>query len=99
MGRSRFRDASLFTLAIWAAIWLVFLSIRFSTFDVRVIPEAGPLLLGALATVFLAPIVAMILAGVALLRQPRVPWNWLTLAGAIGAFFGQGLLFLVTKWM
>jgi len=40
-----------------------------------------------------------VLAGVASVRQPKVSWNWLALACAAAAFFGQGFLFFVSSWM
>ena len=42
----RLRVAAICCLAAWAAIWLLFLSMRFSSFDIRVIPGIGPLILG-----------------------------------------------------
>jgi membrane protein DedA with SNARE-associated domain len=77
----------------------MFFSMRFSSFDIRVIPGIGMIMLVALGTALLAPIVAIGLAGAALIRQPRLPMNWLTLVCAIAAFFGQAFLFLITKWM
>jgi hypothetical protein len=99
MVKSSLRVASISCLAIWAAVWLLFLMIRLSRFDIRNIPGIGPVMLVALGVALLAPIVATCLAGAALVRQPRVPWNWITLGCAIAAFFGQGFLFLVTRWM
>lgn len=93
------RSASISCLAIWAAVWLLFLLIRFSPLDIRIIPGIGMFMLTALAVALLAPIVASGLAGAALVRQPRVPLNWLTLGCAIAALFGQGALFLVSKWL
>jgi len=86
-------------LAIWGAVWLLFLVMRFSPLDIRSIPGIGGLLLVALGVALVAPVVATGLAGVALLRQPRAPLNWLALGCAIAALFGQGLLFLATRWM
>src|SRR5258706_266174 len=93
------RTASIACLAIWAAVWLLFLSIRFSPLDIRSVPGIGMFTLGALGVALLAPIVASGLAVAALVRQPRVPLNWLTLGCAVAALFGQGLLFLVTRWL
>lgn len=99
MTKSAFRTASISCLAIWAAVWLLFFVMRFSPFDYRGVPAIGMILLGSLGVALLAPIVAGALAGAALLQQPRVPLNWITLGCAIAAFFGQGFLFLITKWM
>ncbi|HXH90345.1 MAG TPA: hypothetical protein VNN25_02105 [Thermoanaerobaculia bacterium] len=99
MAKSSLRTGSISFLAIWAAVWLLFLVMRFSPFDYRVIPGIGMIMLGALGLALLAPIVAIALAGAASVRQPRVPLNWITLGCAIAALFGQGLLFLITKWL
>jgi membrane protein DedA with SNARE-associated domain len=72
---------------------------RFSPLDIRSIPGIGMVTLVALRVALLAPIVATGLAGAALVRQPRVPLNWLTLGCAIAALFGQGLLFLISRWL
>jgi hypothetical protein len=97
--KASLRTASIVCLAIWAAVWLMFLSMRFSSFDIRIIPGIGMIMLASLGIALLAPIVAIGLAGVALILQPRVPLNWLTLGCAIAAFFGQALLFLITRWL
>jgi hypothetical protein len=99
MVKAPLRTASISCLAIWAAVWLLFLLMRFSPLDIRRIPGIGMLMLVALGVALLAPIVASGLAGAALVRQPRVPLNWLTLVCAIAALFGQGLLFLMTRWL
>ena len=99
MGKASLRTASISCLAIWAAVWISFLSIRFSSFDIRAIPGIGILMLVALGVALLAPIAATGLAGVALVRQPRVPLNWLTLGFAIAALLGQGLLFIISRWL
>ena len=99
MARASLRIASVSCLAIWAAVWLLFVVMRFSPLDIRSIPGIGELLLVALGVALVAPVVAAGLAGVALLRQPRVPLNWLTLGCALAVLFGQGFLFLVTRWM
>ena len=99
MVKASLRTASIACLAIWAAVWLLFLLTRFSPLDIRGIPSIGIVTLVALAVALLAPIVATGLAGAALVRQPRVPLNWLTLGCAIAALFGQGLLFLITRWL
>ena len=99
MAKSSLRTASISCLAIWAAVWLLFLLMRFSPLDYRGIPGIGMIMLVALGVALLAPLVAIGLAGAALVRQPRVPLNWITLGCAIAAFFGQGLLFLITRWL
>jgi len=80
-------------------IWFLFLLVRVSSLDIRVIPGIGPVMLVLLGAALFAPVVAIALASAALIRQPRVPLNWLTLACAVAVFFGQGLLFAVTKWV
>ncbi len=93
------RKASLYCLAVWLGIWIVFMVMRFSPFDIRNIPGIGQLLLIALVVAVLAPLVATVLAGVAVFREPRERLNWLT-AGCAGAVLvGQYFLFLVTRWM
>jgi len=99
MEKSWWRTASIACLTIWVAIWLLFLSIRFSRFDIAHIPGIGLIMLGAFAVAMLAPIIATGLAAAALVRQPRVPRNLLTLGCAIAALFGQALLFLITRWL
>jgi hypothetical protein len=86
-------------LAIWGAVWLLFLVMRFSPLDIRSIPGIGGFLLVALAVALVAPVVAAGLAGVALLRQPRAALNWVALGCAIAVLFAQGFLFLATRWM
>jgi len=99
MVKASLRTASISCLAIWAAVWLLFLLMRVSPLDIRSIPGIGMVMLVALGIALSAPIVATGLAGAALVRQPRAPLNWLTLGFAIAAFFGQGLLFLITRWL
>jgi hypothetical protein len=99
MTKSSLRTASLCCLTIWAAVWLLFLAMRFSPLDIRNIPGIGTIMLVALGVVLLAPIVAAGLAGAALVRKPRVPLDWLILGCAIAALLGQGLLFFITRWM
>jgi hypothetical protein len=72
---------------------------RFSSFDIRIIPGIGMFMLVALGVALLTPILAAVLAVLALVRQPRVPLNWLTLGCAIAALFGQALLFAITRWL
>ena len=67
MAKTSLRAASIYCLALWAAIWLVFLVIRFSTFDIRVIPGIGPIMLIALVVAMAAPIVAAVTLAV---RRP-----------------------------
>jgi hypothetical protein len=93
------RAASLWCLGVWAAIWVLFLAIRFSSFDIRIIPGIGPVMLLALVTSLAAPLVATVIAGLALLRQPRVALNWLILACAVAALVGQDILFAVNQWL
>ena len=93
------RMASIGCLAVWAVIWLLFLVMRLSTLDIRGFPGIGFVMLGAFAVAVLAPIVAAALAGIALVRQARVPRNWLLFGCAIAALLGQGLLFLITRWL
>lgn len=97
--KATLRTASISCLAIWAAVWLMFLVMRVSPLDIRTIPGIGMIMLSALGVALLAPIVAAVLAGAALVRQPRVRLNWLALGCSIAAFFGQGFLFLITKWL
>jgi hypothetical protein len=99
MAKSALRTASVICLVMWVAIWLLFLSMRLSTFDVRRIPGIGPVMLVVFAAALLAPILATGLAVAALVRQPRVQLNWVTFGCAIAALFGQGILFLVSRWM
>ena len=93
------RTASIYCLAIWAAIWLLFLAIRLSPLDIRIIPGIGPVMLIALVVALMAPIVAMGIAGAAVVRQPRVPLNWLILGCAVAALLGQVILFAITRWL
>ena len=99
MGKLSLRNASIFCLAVWMAIWFLFLLIRFSSFDIRGIPGIGPIMLVALCTALLAPVVAIVLAATALFRQPREPLNWLATSFAVAVFLGQGLLFSATRWL
>jgi hypothetical protein len=99
MAKPSLRAASLYCLGTWAAIWLLFMLIRFSSFDIRVIPGIGPVMLFALAFVWIAPAVATGLAGVALIRQPRVRQNWLAFGCALAALVGQAFLFNASRWL
>jgi hypothetical protein len=93
------RTASISCLAIWVAIWVLFMLMRLSSFDIRVIPGIGMIMLSALVVVLVAPIVATGLAAAALVRQPRASLNLLTLGCAIAALVGQVFLFLVSSWL
>lgn len=98
MAKTSLRTAAIYCLAIWAAIWVLFLSIRFSSLDIRIIPGIGPVMLVALVVALLAPIVATGIAGATLVRQPRERLNWLTFGCAFAALLGQTILFTVTGW-
>ena len=99
MAKASLRTASIYCLVLWAAIWLLFLTLRFSSFDIRVIPGIGPVMLVALVVALVAPIVAAGLAGAALIRQPRAPLTWMTFGCALAVLVGQMVLFLVTRWV
>jgi hypothetical protein len=99
MSRLSLQSAAISCLAIWAAIWLLFLLVRFSPLDIRVVAGVGGIVLSALAVALLAPVVAMGLAAIALSRQPRVPLNWLSLGCAVAAFLGQAAAFLSLRWL
>jgi len=77
----------------------MFLLMRFSAFDIRVIPGVGVIMLVAFAVALLAPIVAVGLSALALFRPPRGLIDWITLGCAIAALFAQALLFLITRWL
>ena len=98
MAKSSLRTLSISCLAIWAGVWLLFLVMRLTSLDIRGIPGVGMVMLAALGVALVAPLVATGLAGAALLRQPRLPLDWVTLGGALAVLFGQGLLSLVTGW-
>jgi hypothetical protein len=99
MAKMSLRKASIYCLLIWAVIWLMFLMIRFSSFDIRVLPGIGPIMLIALIVALLAPVAATVLAGAALVRQPRAALNWLIFVGAIVVLLGQTHLFMISRWM
>ncbi len=99
MAKPSLRSASIYCLTIWAVIWLMFMMMRFSPFDLRVLPGIGPVLLLALIVVWLAPLAATAIAGAAIIRQPRIPLNWLIFGCAIIAFLGQMQLFTMSGWM
>ena len=77
----------------------MFMLIRFSSFDIRVVPGIGMIMLTAFAVALVAPIVATALAGAALIRQPRVPLNLLIFGCAIAALLGQFLIFTISRWL
>jgi hypothetical protein len=93
------RAVSLACLAIWAGIWILFLGLRVSPLDIRVIPGMAQILLLCLVVSFLAPVIASGLAVVALIRQPRAGLNWLVLGGAVAVVTAQCLVFLVSRWL
>jgi hypothetical protein len=99
MTKPSLRTASIACLVIWAAIWLLFLLMRFSPFDIRQIPGVGKIMLIALLIGVVAPIVATGLAAAALVRQPRAPKSLLTFGCAIAALLGVALLFLISRWL
>lgn len=99
MAKASLRTASIYCLLIWMGIWLIFLLVRLAPFDIRAIPGVGVFFFVALAVALLAPIVATGLAAAALVRQHRVPVNWLTLGCALAALLGQLLLFLSSGWL
>jgi hypothetical protein len=99
MAKTSLRIASIYCLAIWAAIWLLFLVIRLSPLDIRVIPGIGPVMLIALVVALVAPIVTTVIAVAALIRQPKALLNWLIFGCAIAALVGQEILFAITRWL
>ena len=99
MANMSLRKASILCLMIWLAIWFVFMLMRFSPLDIRIIPGIGILLLVSLAVALLAPIVATTLAAAALLRQPRDPKDLMTIGCSFAALVGQMYLFAITKWL
>jgi hypothetical protein len=92
------RTASIGCLAIWLAIWLLFLLMRLAPFDIRNIPGIGTITLLALACALAAPIVATGLAGAAWVRE-RGSLNLLIFGFAVAALLGQALLFLMFRWL
>lgn len=93
------RTAAISCLAIWLAIWLLFLFMALSPFDIRNIPGIGMIMLIALVVALVAPLLATGLAGAALVRQPRAPLDLVTFGCAVAAFLGQVLLFLASRWL
>lgn len=99
MPKASLQAAPVYCLAAWVAIWLLFLLIRVSSFDIRIIPGIGPVMLLMLVAALTAPIVAMGIAGMALVRCPRTPPNRLVFGCSIAAFVGQWMLFAITQWL
>jgi predicted secreted protein len=99
MSKASLRIASISCLAIWAAIWFLFLLMRLLPFDVRGIPDAGMVMLTALAVALAAPIVATGVAGAVLVRGPRTSPDLLIFGCAIAALLGQVFLFLISRWL
>jgi hypothetical protein len=99
MAKPSLQSASIYCLALWVAIWILFLLMRLSPFDIRGVPGIGGIVLIALAIALVAPMLATGLAAAALFRQPRAPLNLLTFGCAIAALFGQIFLFLITRWL
>lgn len=99
MARNWLRSAALICIALWVAIWLVFIGVRLSSFDVSQHPSLGRLALILLLTVLMAPLLAIGFGIAAVLQRPAVLSNWITLACAGAALVLQTLLFLVTRWM
>ena len=93
------RSLSIACIAIWAAIWLFFLLVRSSTFDIRQIPGIGPVMLLLLVVAVLAPLAATVLGLIAVAQRPKAWLNWLTLGFAIAILSGQAVLFTVSRWM
>lgn len=73
--------------------------IRFSGFDIRVIPGIGPIMLGALAVAVVAPVVAIGIVGVSLIQRPRTAVSWLMLGCAVAACLAVAFIFAATKWL
>jgi hypothetical protein len=99
MVKASLRTASIGCLALWAAIWLLLLLMRLSPFDIRGIPGIGMIMLVSFVIALVAPIVAIGLAGAALVRPPRTPFTLLTFGCAIAALVGQAGLFLIFRWL
>jgi hypothetical protein len=73
--------------------------IRFSGLDIRVIPGIGPIMLVALGVAVVGPIVAIGIAGFALILRPHATLNWLILGCAVAACLAVGFIFSATKWL
>jgi hypothetical protein len=99
MAKASLRIASICCLALWVAIWLLFLLMRLSSLDIRGIPGIGMITLFALAASLMAPVLAMVLAGAALIRQPTVRMDLLIFGCAIAALSCEVLVFLISRWL
>jgi hypothetical protein len=99
VAKTALQTASIYCLVLWAAIWCLFMLIRFSHLDIRIIPGIGPVMLMALVIAVLAPVVAIGIAGSSIIRQPRVRLNWLMLGCSIAALVGEAFLFAATRWL
>lgn len=86
-------------IAVWIVIWIIFMAIRFSTLDVRLIPGAGGMLLLMLTAAAALPLVATLLSVMATIQKPAAPMNWVTLGCSIGIMVGQVVMFTASKWM
>lgn len=93
------RTASIWCLAIWAAMWCLFILIRVFGFDIRIIPGIGPILLGALAVAIFAPVIAVGIAATSLIRRPRTAVSWLILGCAVAACLAVGYILAATRWL
>ena len=99
MAKLTLRTASIWCLAIWAAVWCLFMLIRFSGIDIRVIPGIGPIMLVALVISIIGPAVAIVIVGVSLIRRPRSALSWLILASAVVACFAVVGIYTAMKWL
>src|ERR1700733_15098819 len=99
MAKESLKAVSIYCLGVWVAVWLMFMLIRFSGFDIRVIPGIGPIMLGALLVAVISPVLALGIAGVSLIRRPRAVLGWVILGCAVAACFAVGLIFTATKWL
>lgn len=97
--KSPLRKAAIACIAVWVVIWVVFMLIRFSHVDVRVMPGVGPVLLMLLAAAGILPLAAAVLAVIAAIQQPKEPLSWMTLGGAIAVLCGQAVMFMANRWM
>jgi hypothetical protein len=86
-------------LAIWVAIWIIFMLIRFSSFDIRTVPGAGPILLFMLVASGILPLATSVLAVVSAIQKPKDMLSWITLVCSVAALLGQAALFAAQKWM
>ncbi len=99
MSHASLRSAAWTCLAIWAAIWVFFLGLRFSSLDVRDVPGVRKILLPAFAVSLFAPILATGLTVLALIRQPRLSLNWFLLGCAVIVVIADVLFALIATWM